>query len=226
MSTSTDRLRRSLDAWWGQSERAHAGGDPGVEANRRLTAVVGALQIGVLTLVGLSGVVFGWSPGLHFFLGFAAIPLTLVKLATTGWRFLSYYLLRSPPYRAAGPPAPLPRLLGPVVVVSAMVAFVSGVVLFFLGADRGRLATVHTYSAVLFGLAVTLHAAIHLRTAYQVSLDDLRPRLGSAVLGTASRRAVVLAASVVGVVVAVALVGGYHWAVPLRHIGDRALGPR
>jgi hypothetical protein len=31
---------------------------------------------------------------------------------------------------------------------------------------------------------------------------------------------------VVGVVVAAALVGGYHWALPLRHAGDRALGPR
>jgi len=225
MSSSTDWLRRSLDLWWSQSDRDHPGNDAGVEANRRLTAVSGSVLVLLLTLVVLSGLVFGWSPALHYFLGFAAIPLTLLKLASTGWRFLGYYVVRSRRYRSAGPPSPLPRLLAPVVVASGVAAFVTGVVLFFQGTDRGTVASLHTDSAVVFILAVLLHAAIHLRTTWRVTIDDVHPTGGGtatlALRGVTTRRALVVGACVAGLVLAVALVGGYHWTLVRHHVPFR-----
>lgn len=191
--------------------------DPGVDANRRLTVLTGVLEGVVLSLVVLSGLVFGWSPALHYFLGFAAIPPTLLKLGSTGWRFLGYYARPGSAYRAAGPPSPLPRLLGPVVVVSALAAFVTGVVLFFQGREHGTAATLHTDSAVVFSFAVLLHVAVHLRTTYEVSLADLRSGALVGLRSAGPRRALVAASAVAGLVVAVSLVAGYHWTL-LRHV--------
>src|SRR5581483_8896734 len=88
--------------------RGRARAAPGVEGNRRLTSLTGAVQLAVLAVVILSGLVFGSAPGLHFFSGFLAIPLTVVKLGSTGWRFAAYYLRRTPAYRGAGPPTVIP----------------------------------------------------------------------------------------------------------------------
>jgi len=224
MNSSTDRLRRSLDIWWSQSDHGRPGADPGVEANRRLTALTGAGLAVLLSLVVLSGLVFGWSPALHYLLGFAAIPLTLLKLASTGWRFSGYYLVRSGRYRTAGPPTPLPRLLAPLVVASGVAAFATGAVLFFQGTDRGTVASLHTDTAVVFSMAVLLHAAIHLRTTFLVAVDELRPHRGAVALarrGVATRRALLVGACVAGLVVAVALVAGYHWTLPVHHLRFR-----
>ena len=216
MGSTADLLRSRLDAWWAQSHRADPGGDPGVEANRRLTAVTGAAAILPLLLVAGSGLVFGWSPGLHFALGFAALPLTLLKLASTGWRFSSYYLRRGSAYRTAGPPALLPRLLGPVVAASAVIAFATGVLLFFQGRERGTAATLHTDSAVVLSIALLLHVSIHLRSTWRVSRAEL---VGGAagVRGRGDRAAAVAGATAAGVVLAIALVGGYHWTL-VRHL--------
>lgn len=224
MSIDTDWLRRSLDTWWSQSDHGQPGADPGVEANRRLTAVSGAGLSLLLSLVVLSGLVFGWSPALHYFLGFAAIPLTLVKLASTGWRFAGYYVVRSRRYRSAGPPSPLPRLLAPLVVASGLAAFATGVVLFFQGTDRGTVASLHTDTAAVFVMAVMLHAAIHLRTTWLVAVDEVQPARGAAALalrGVTTRRALLIGACVAGLVLAVAMVAGYHWTLVRHHFPFR-----
>jgi hypothetical protein len=209
-----------LDLW--PPPRSHC--DPGVEGNRRLTALVGAVQFVLLPLAFLSGLVFGSWPALHYFLGFAAIPPTLLKLGSTGWRFLNYYGVRRGRYRAAGPPFPLPRLLAPLVVVSAVLAFATGVVLFFQGSERGTTATLHTDSVVVLTLVLLLHVGVHLRTAWEASAADLRPGPLRALRGTITRRALVVGATVAGVVVAVALVVGYHWTL-VRRVGE-GLRPR
>jgi len=202
--------------------RTPAPGDPGVEGNRRLTALTGVAQLGVLVLVVLSGLVFGDFPALHYFLGYAAIPLTLLKLASTGWRFLNYYAVRRRTYRTAGPPRPLPRLLAPLLVASTLAAFVTGVVLFFQGQRRGTVATLHTDSAAIFVVAALLHVAVHARTAYTATLADLpRSALAHALRGGTWRRSLVIAAGVAGVVVAVALVAGYHWTLAPEHLRFR-----
>ncbi len=214
-----------MGTWLDLLPAPHRRADPGVEGNRRLTALTGVVLLVGLGLALLSGLVFRRGPGLHFALGFAAIPPTLLKLGATGWRFLNYYAIRRGRYRAAGPPLPLPRVLAPPLVAATLVAFVSGVVLFFQGTDRGSMSTLHTDSVVVLTLLLAVHVAIHLRTVYDASLADLRPaRLVAGLRGSTTRRALVMGSVVAGIVLAVALVGGYHWTLPPRHAGPEGLG--
>ena len=56
------------------------------------------------------------------------IPPAVLKIASTGWRFVRYYA-GAPAYRRKGPPPVLLRLLGPVVVILTVVLLASGVAL-------------------------------------------------------------------------------------------------
>lgn len=215
-----------MGAWLDLLPPPHPREDPGVEGNRRLTALTGVVQLVLLSLAFLSGLVFRDYPWLHYFLGFLVLPPTLLKMGSTGWRFLNYYGTRRGRYRAAGPPEPLPRLLAPLLVASTVVAFVTGVVLFFQGVDRGTMATLHTDSVVVMTLLLVVHVGFHLRTVWDASLADLRPRLVAAVTlrGTTTRRALVVASIVVGVVVGIALVAGYPWHLAPRPFRVEELG--
>jgi undecaprenyl-diphosphatase len=203
-------LPRSLSAWWHRTDPERPAADPGPEGNRRLTSLVGAIQLGVLAVVILSGVFFGSVPGLHFFASFVAIPLTVLKLGSTGYRFAHYYL-RNGPYRAAGPPTVIPRLLSPLLVISALVAFATGVALFAMGTTHGTVATLHTDSAVVFIVAVLAHVAAHARTAWTASAAEL----GSAptVRGSGARWGTLLAVTVAGLVLAAGFTFTYPWSV-------------
>src|SRR5258708_15663218 len=136
---------------------------------------------------------YGSAPVLLFFVGFVASPLTVLKLGSTGWRMHRYSRGRDAHYRAAGPPTPLPRILAPALVASAVVAFVSGVILFVEGTKHGPVSTLHTDSAVVFVIAVVLHLAIHARSAYLGSTAELTRQ--TALAGTTARRATLVAAS-------------------------------
>jgi membrane-associated phospholipid phosphatase len=202
---------RLLGSFWNRVDPVRPAADPGVEGNRRLTALAGALLVPVLLAVILSGLLFGSSPALHFFAGFVAIPLTVLKLGSTGWRFAGYYLHRSQRYRAAGPPAIAPRVLAPLLVVSALVAFATGVALFAEGTTHGTLATLHTDSAVVFIVVVLAHVAIHARTAWVESASEVGGT--PAVRGWGTRRATLIAVTVAAVALAAGLTFAYPWNV-------------
>ena len=55
---------------------------------------------------------------LHFFVGMLVTGPVLLKISSTGYRFARYYA-GSIPYVRKGAPAPLLRLLGPVVVLTS-----------------------------------------------------------------------------------------------------------
>ena len=72
----------------------------------------------------------------HVFIGMLIIPPVLLKIGSTGWRFVRYYR-GSPAYRHKGPPPVALRLLGPVVVILTVVLLASGVGL-LVGPDSLR----------------------------------------------------------------------------------------
>ena len=53
----------------------------------------------------------------HVVVGLVLIPIVLLKLSTTSYRFARYYL-STPAYRRAGAPHPILRIDGPFVVVA------------------------------------------------------------------------------------------------------------
>jgi hypothetical protein len=60
------------------------------------------------------------------------VPPVLLKIGSTGYRFGRYYL-GSSAYGRKGPPPPVLRLLGPVVVASTLGVLDSGTALMFVG---------------------------------------------------------------------------------------------
>jgi hypothetical protein len=96
------------------------------------------------------------------FLGLLLIPPVALKMASTGYRFVRYYT-SNPTYRRKGPPAPLMRLLAPLVVISTVVVFASGVALLLEGpGSRGSLLLIHKASFVIWIAVTAIHILGHL----------------------------------------------------------------
>jgi hypothetical protein len=159
-----------------------------------------------LALVYLTGAFFDPLRQVHFAVGFAIIPLLLVKLSSTGWRAVSYYRRREP-YRSGGPPQLVPRLLAPLLVVSAVVATITGVVLWALGRQRGGWATLHTDSVVVLAVVLALHTLTYIVPA-------LRASSGSIVAAETTREERImlwtLAAALVAAVLAIGVEPPWH----------------
>lgn len=192
----------------------------GPAGNARLTAWTGlvllaAFAVETLTLVSLRELLT-----VHLFVGAFLVPLSLVKTATTGWRILRYYG-GDRHYRAAGPPPLLLRLLGPLVVVTALAVLGSGLALVAVG-DSGRWQSfasvggfavtpllVHKATFVLWLGATGLHVLA--RTIPALQLAAGRVSAGS-VPGGLARMLVIGATLAAGVVAGVLLVhlGGWH----------------
>ena len=140
--------------------------------NLILTSHAGLIILFGLALLYLSGLAFAPLRPMHFAIGFALIPLLVVKLCSTGWRALRYYLGRGA-YRTAGPPWLLPRLIALPLVVSVVLATISGVVLWAEGTDHGTWATVHADSVVALAVLALVHLAVYLRKAARASAKSL-----------------------------------------------------
>jgi hypothetical protein len=112
-------------------------GTGGPAGNALLTAWTGLVLLVVssaelLTLFNVRGLI-SW----HVALGALLIPPAGMKTASTGWRMVRYYA-GATPYRRAGPPPMLLRVLGPVVVASTLGLLGTGVLLVLLGEERSR----------------------------------------------------------------------------------------
>jgi hypothetical protein len=96
------------------------------------------------------------------FPGLLLVPPMLLKLASTGYRFARYYT-HDPAYREKGPPAAIPRLIAPVVVLSTTVVFASGAALLRIGpGSRQSLLPVHKLSFLVWIAFTLLHVLVHL----------------------------------------------------------------
>jgi hypothetical protein len=73
---------------------------------------------------------------LHVFLGMLLLGPVTLKATSVIYRFARYYT-RSEPYRRKGPPAPLPRLIGPIIVLLTACVFGSGIMLAVTGPSFG-----------------------------------------------------------------------------------------
>jgi hypothetical protein len=188
-----------------RSRRLLAGGTTG---NERLTAVTGAVLIVLLAVIGVTIIRLGPLLSVHLFVGVLLIgPLTL-KLGSTGYRFARYYTV-NPRYRRKGPP-PMPlRLMAPIVVISTLVVFVSGVALLFVGpSSRDTLLPIHKISFFVWVAFTAVHVIAHLPTvSHSLRADYGRSAERSRDLNGRAGRALSLAAALtLGVVVAILVI--------------------
>lgn len=142
--------------------RAHArrrlGGAAG---NSHLTALTAIVLLVLLAVEGATLVSLQTFLSWHIFVGMLLVPIVGLKIATTGYRFVRYYANRAE-YVAAGPPPILLRLLGPVVVLSTLALFATGVALVVIGPGAPLVLGLHKASFAVWVGAMALHVLAHL----------------------------------------------------------------
>ena len=99
----------------------------------------------------------------HLFVGLLLLGPVTLKLGSTGYRLVRYYT-RDSAYREKGPPVTPLRLIAPLVVLSTLSVFVSGLVLLFVGPrHRGQLVLIHKVSFFVGIAFMAIHVLGHLR---------------------------------------------------------------
>jgi hypothetical protein len=178
-----------------------------VEANARLTGSTAAL---LLVLLGAEGATIPFIHPLltaHVVIGMILVPPLLVKIGSTGYRFVRYYR-GDPAYRRKGAPPALLRLLGPFVVALTVAVFASGIALLFTGSRwRADLLLVHKASFVLWFGAMTVHVLGHLVDTARLAPLDWYGRARRDIAGAGARQWLLVASLAVGILLAVAVVG-------------------
>jgi hypothetical protein len=172
-------------------KRLFIGGSAG---NEQLTLAIAALLIVLLAVEGATILRIGSLLTVHAFVGMLLIPVVALKLASTGWRMLRYYQ-RGEEYVLRGPPhIALRMLVAPVLVLSTLLVFGTGVALLALDQRHGTLVGLHKASFLVWSGAFGLHVLGHLLRLPQL----WRQR----VPGLALRIAVAASALVAGVTLA------------------------
>jgi hypothetical protein len=182
--------------------------------NHRLTTSVGLVLLVLLGVEALTTLALDTYLSVHIFLGLLLLPPVALKLATTGWRFVRYYM-GDKLYRLEGAPRLLLRLLAPLLVASTLSLFGTGVALIAVGHGGGLLKDVHAVSFVVWGVLIVVHVVAYLRRTLRVGIKDWLPHASPVVAGASSRRALLGGTLLAGVVLALAIYPVQHF-----HGGD------
>jgi hypothetical protein len=133
----------------------------GAVGNAHLTSLVGAVLIVPLAVEGATIPFLGSLLSVHIFVGMLLLGPVALKLASTGYRFARYYR-QSDEYVRAGPPVPFMRfVVAPVVVLTTITLFTSGVLL-IATPQRGAVLLLHKASFVVWLGATAVHVLAHL----------------------------------------------------------------
>ena len=191
----------------------------GIVGNSRLTATTAAVLLVLLAAEGATIPFVRQQLTAHIFLGLLLIPPVLLKLASTTWRFARYYL-GAVDYVAKGPPPAVMRLLvAPLVVVSTMGVFGTGVLLLLLHPQRGIILGLHKASFLVWFAAMCAHVLGHILKVPGLARADLDRDLP----GASMRHFLVAGAIVAGLIIAIAgLPAAHNWAdwAALHHRDD------
>ena len=177
-----------------------AQGAEGADGNARLTGSVGLVLLLALFLEGITVLDVSGLITLHIFLGLLLIPPTVLKIASTGYRFFRYYT-HSPVYVSHGPPHPVLRMTAPLLIIFTVAVLATGVALLVVGPEQpGLIMTAHKASFILWFGAMALHVLGHLKEAVVLSRWDWLPRADRArPRGKGLRRGLVAMSLVAGI---------------------------
>ena len=180
----------------------------GTDGNEQLTTVTGAILIVLLAVIGFTIPQLRQFVSVHLFVGMLLIGPVLLKMASTGYRFLRYYTGNAA-YRQKGPPETVLRLIGPIVVLSTVAVFATGVVLLILGPSyRNPWVELHKLTFIVWVVFMGLHVLLHLpAVARAVGIGRKgEEHLARAAPGTAGRWIAIAGALVAGLILAIVLI--------------------
>lgn len=174
-------------------KRLFVGGSAG---NEQLTAVVAAVLLLLLAIEGATLLQLNSLLTVHAFVGMLLIPVLALKAASTGWRFLRYYRNGEEYVRRGPPHIALRAVIAPLIVLSTLVLFATGVALLALGQTNGTVVGLHKASFLVWFGATGLHVLAH--------APKLPRLLRARIAGTSMRVALVASAVLAGAVLATA----------------------
>jgi hypothetical protein len=197
---SVTRRRRQLMRRW------RFGGAAG---NEILTSAAAVVLVGLLIAEGVTIVHMRGLLSAHMFIGLVLIPPVVLKLASTGYRMVSYYA-GARAYRENGPPLLPLRLIAPVLVVSTIAVLASGVLLLAIGHKSSVILTIHKVSFIVFGVLLAVHFLAYVPRVVRSLRVDWTAARRQAVPGAGARAMLVAAASGGGLALALALLPTIH----------------
>jgi len=188
---------------------ALTGGGP--EGNERLTTIMGAILIVLLAVIGFTIPQLRQFVSVHLFVGILLIGPVLLKMASTGYRFIRYYA-GDAAYRRKGPPELILRLIGPIIMISTVAVFVTGVMLLIVGPQhRSPWLLLHKVTFIAWVVFMSLHVLGHLPAVGRALGIGRRDgdQLAGTTPGTAGRWIAIAGALVAGLVLALLLIPDY-----------------
>lgn len=152
---------------------------------------------------------------LHFFVGMLLLGPVVLKTASTMYRFARYYS-GAAAYVRKGPPAPLLRLLGPLVILTSLAVLGTGVALALAGPHQGQWLFLHKASFVLWFGVMTIHVVAYAPRLPRLLLTQPTARASHVLAGRAARW-LLLGASLAGglLVAALTLHLSARWGISL-----------
>jgi hypothetical protein len=180
----------------------------GVAGNERLTAMTGAVLLVLFAAEGVTVLRVHQLLTVHFFVGMLLIGPVALKVASTCYRFVRYYT-GAAPYRRKGPPAPLMRLLGPLVMCTSLAVLGTGVALAVVGPGDQRWMFLHKASFVLWFGVMTIHVLVYAPRLPRLLLGGGRTafeRTGAVLAGRTARLLLLAASLACGLLLAAATV--------------------
>ena len=185
---------------------------PGVIGNERLTASAGGALLFLLTIELATAAVLRVQMSAHVFIGVLLVGPLLLKLGSTGYRFVRYYT-HAIPYVRKGPPDWRLRVLAIPLVATTILLVGSGGALLLTGPTRsGQLIAIHNISTLIWLPLVAVHAVAYLRRLPRLVLPDVRQRLIAQGAGRVARLGASIGCLVLGAVAAaIALPTAVPW---------------
>lgn len=183
----------------------------GAEGNARFTSLIGAALLVLLAVEGATIPFLDALLSVHIFVGMLLLGPVALKLLAVGYRFARYYT-HGPEYVRHGPPAlPMRLVVAPVLVLSTLTLFGTGVLL-IATSHRGLLLGLHKASFIVWVGAMSIHVLVYALRAGRHLLAEVS--FDGAVGGRMLRASLLLVSLAAGVAVAIAT---YPLASPWLH---------
>jgi hypothetical protein len=216
MIARRERERTAASATLARLQHADSLTGGGPAGNEQLTTVTGTILIVLLAAIGFTIPQLRQFMWMHLFVGLLLIGPVLLKMASTGYRFMRYYT-HNAEYRRKGAPEIALRLIAPIVVLSTVGVFVTGIGLLIVGpTDRNPMLLLHKVTFIVWVVFMSLHVLGHLPAVARGlgigGREETHP-IGRAA-GSAGRWIALTGAMVGGLVLAVVLIPDFAaWTV-------------
>jgi hypothetical protein len=168
-----------------------------------MTALAGAVLLALLVVELVTAARLRTLMDAHVFAGVLLAGPLVVRLGSTGYRFLRYYT-GSPAFVRRGPPHLALRMLGPLLIATTLVVIGSGIGLLVTGpAQAGPLLPLHGFSVLIWLPQIAIHVVAHIRRLPHLVADDWSKPSAQEARGRGGRIGANLGALLLGVLAAV-----------------------